>query len=313
MIPTANTNTSSIDDILATAHLPPEQRMQSPKAPEQKFLDDPADNESDFKEAAIDRPIVQEEKIERVLVEKPQKNESSSQNLQNNIDFDDYGNEKPPVVSKTYTEEEVNERINKTVRERLERLERNNPQQIAQQIKPQKSDDFNFDTTNPEDVQAQLKNFIKQTNEETQREQMQRAAELREQQNRQEFEEKFHNGMSKFNDFREIVGAQPITDAMTIATRAMKDPAAFLYAASKRHAPELERISKIPDVYSQMVEMGRLEERMKKTQTGTKAPRPIRATREDATIEEPVYHTPTIEEMMMASDRNKLSRIKRRH
>ena len=63
---------------------------------------------------------------------------------------------------------------------------------------------------------------------------------------------------------------------MVIATRGMQDPAAFIYAAAKTQAPELERISRIQDPISQVVELGRLEERMRKSRASvSQAPRPI--------------------------------------
>jgi hypothetical protein len=108
----------------------------------------------------------------------------------------------------------------------------------------------------------------------------------------------------------DVVGTQPITDAMTLATRAMKDPAAFLYAASKRHGAELQRISQL-EPYAQMVEIGKLEERMKKGSSTTKAPRPLDRTSEDATSpykSEP--KEPTIEDLIKQSEERKLTKMR---
>jgi len=80
--------------------------------------------------------------------------------------------------------------------------------------------------------------------------------------------------MSKYQDFRDVVGSKPITNAMLMAIRNIENPAAFIYAASKQHPQEIERIAKL-DHYDQMVEMGRLEERMKKARTATKAAKPV--------------------------------------
>lgn len=283
------TETSSIDDVLATAHLPHESQeiISEPEPPEQ---DDIAEPETP------DEPTEPTEQAEG--------------------DTDDYGNEKPKQEAKTYTEEEVNERINKAVRERLARLKDNQQvpnQQPTQQQKQQAADaGFQYDENSSQDWQQQLKAFIRQTNEEVQREQYQRQVAEREQQAQMEFEEKFHNGMSKFQDFREVVGSQPITDAMTVATRAMKDPAAFLYAASKRHGDELRRISALSDPYTQMVEMGRLEERMRKSKGISQAPRPLGATREDGSIREPENRELSIEDLMAQADERKLRRMKAR-
>ena len=88
---------------------------------------------------------------------------------------------------------------------------------------------------------------------------------------------------------------------MTIASRAMKDPAAFFYAAAKRAPQELQRIAQIPDQYVQMVEIGKLEERMKQSKSGnaTKAPKPLGRIQEDGSIP---YNSnkkePTIEDLI---------------
>lgn len=219
----------------------------------------------------------------------------------NDAELDDYGNEKAPT--KTYTEDEVNERINKAVRDRLSRMEKN--QGITQQQAQHAEQNFEYDPKADGDWQQQLKQFVRQTYQETIQEERQQIARQREQQIQSEFEAKFHNGMSKFTDFREVVGQQPITDAMTVATRAMKDPAAFLYAASKRHAPELQRISAIPDQYTQMVEMGKLEERMRKNKSASNAPKPLSRTQEDANVSYKSDKEPTIEDMIAEAEAKK--------
>lgn len=188
---------------------------------------------------------------------------------------DDYGNPKPE--SKMYTEEEVNERINKAIRDRLQRgnnQQQQQPVQAAQQ-------DFKYDESSDQSWEAQLETFVERTLEKVGQKQQAKALENKEAAIQAEFETKIHSGMSKFSDFVEVVGSKPITDAMTIATRSMKDPAAFLYAAAKTQAAELERISKIPDAYAQIAEIGRLEERMRKTKNATNAPKPLNKTAGD--------------------------------
>jgi len=69
---------------------------------------------------------------------------------------------------------------------------------------------------------------------------------------------------------------------MILATRAIQDPASFIYAAAKRHPQDLERISKIRDPWAQANEMGRLEERMRVAKPGTKAPNPLSKTQEES-------------------------------
>jgi hypothetical protein len=147
------------------------------------------------------------------------------------------------------------------------------------------------------------------------REQEETQVRQREAQTQQEFEGKFRDGMGKFHDFVDVIGELPfeITNPMTLATRGMADPAAFLYAASKRNPQELERISKIRDPYAQMTEIGRLEERMRKNKPTTKAPRPLDRTRENASIPAPKKKSdPSIEDLIAQSDAKKLNRIKGR-
>ena len=74
---------------------------------------------------------------------------------------------------------------------------------------------------------------------------------------------------------------------MMRATMGMQDPAAFMYAAAKNHATELERIASIADPVSQAAEVGRLEERMRRARATTSAPAPISSTKGDLPSTEP--------------------------
>lgn len=311
------TQTSNIDDVLATAHLPPEKRV--PPTPESKvsepdtsLVDDLAGGDHTFEveskpnqEKTGQNPDKEHKKEEKATQQSKPDQETAEDD-----GFDEYGNEKPKKSSKTYSEEEVNERINQAVRERFARMEKNNPNarpQTTPQGVPQQPN--TQQPQNPEDWQAQLKDFIWQAQEEKQREEMTRVQQQKEQQAIVEFESKFHEGMGKFQDFRDVVGTQPFSDAMVMATRAMKDPASFMYAAAKRHATEIQRIAQIPDAYAQMVEIGRLEERMKKTQSSTKAPRPVRPTREDATLSDPEPRPKSFDDILANNDSHRLARI----
>jgi hypothetical protein len=186
---------------------------------------------------------------------------------------------------------------NEVIRDRLARqaesLKRQHESEIAalrQQLAQQNANpevqkaakDFEYDPDADGNWQQQLADFVKQTVNNMGREEAQARNQAREAQAQREFEGKFHEGMSKFPDFVEVVGQMPVTDAMTVATRAMKDPAAFLYAATKRAPQELERISRLTDPYSQMVEIGKLEERMRKNASPTKAPRPLTRDSDDS-------------------------------
>lgn len=231
--------------------------------------------------------------------------ESEEPEPEQETELDDYGNEKPQP--KTYTEDEVNERINKAVRDRLARMERNQ-QPSPDQARQAQQAGFEYDPDSSKDWQQQLEQFVEQTVTKMTSKQQQAEQARREEQAHAEFEAKFHQGMSKFPDFRDVVSAQPITDAMTVATRAMKDPAAFLYAASKRHGAELQRIANIPDNYTQMVEMGRLEERMKKAKATTSAPKPVSKSRDNAAMPASEKNKqPTIEDLIAAADAKRLS------
>lgn len=312
--------TSSIDDILSVAHLPPAER--------QKAVDSHVTNNDDSSvdgviEVTDDNNYVQKpEKVENKpeIKQKPVEIESKSEkNEELESAYDDYGNEKPKPSSKTYTEEEVNERINRAVRERFERFERkNNQQQPVQPVQPQnqpyQAPQQPNGTNNGQDGdwQKELKEFIKNTQLEAQREETERYYKQQEEKAEQEFTQKFIAGSQKFNDFREVVDAQPISQPMVLAMRAINDPASFIYAASKRNPQELERISKIPDAYTQMVEIGRLEEKMRRNQPNvTKAARPLSMISEDVVQQEP-KKAPKFDDILQMSDSQRLSNLSNR-
>ena len=279
------TEISSIDEVLANAHLP--------QAPEDKAIEEVT--------TEYDEPPKVDEDYGAEDVEEGQKQPQAHQ--------DEYGNPVEPSESKMYTEEEVNERINRAVRERLARMQKND--NLTPQQAQHAEQNFEYDPNAQGDWQQQLKQFVKQTYKETIQEEKTRAQQLREQQAQAEFEEKFAQSMGKFKDFREVVASQPITDAMTMATRSMNDPAAFLYAAIKRHPEELQRISRLSDPYAQMVEIGRLEERMKKSRPTTNAPRPISPTTGDGHLStHKDEKEPSIEELIAQSDARKLKRLR---
>ena len=176
---------------------------------------------------------------------------------------DEYGNE---TVEKLYTQDEVNQMMR-------ERHKREAKKEESKQHEEVDKSEGNWE--------AELENFVASTVKKlSQKEEHQK----REEQNKRmqaEFEEKMFKGMGKYKDFADVVGGKPITDAMVLATRQMKDPAAFLYAASKTQSKELERISQIADPYFQAAEMGRLEEKMKKLSGVTNSPKPVSDIRGD--------------------------------
>lgn len=218
-------------------------------------------------------------------------------------EVDDYGNEVSP--KKMYTEEEVNDRINQTVRERLARSERNIQPTQAQERQAAQAG-FEYDPADGGNWQSQLKNFVVQTMVEEQQQNQRSAQTAKEQQMHNEFADRVQSGMTKFPDFLAVVSSANFTDAMTLATRSMKDPAAFMYAASKRAPAELQRIAQITDPYAQVSEIGKLEERIKQTKASTKTPRPVSRTHEDASIRHKSEKEPTIEDLIASDSRRRL-------
>lgn len=222
-------------------------------------------------------------------------------------DTDEYGNEKV-TNSKTYTEDEVNDRINAAVRERLSRLERNTS--VEKPVQNNSKDNFEYDENSAVSWQDQLEGFVKQTVSKMHTEQNQKTEQAREYQVQHEFEQKFTKGMNRFKDFEDVVKPDYMTDAMVLATRSMSDPAAFVYAAIKRSPDEIKRISSIKDPYAQMVEIGRLEERMKKSKVGTSAPRPLSKTKDDMAISHKNSKELSVEDLIQQSNKKRQAELR---
>lgn len=283
--------TSSIDDLLH-----PGKSLTQPAAPENNYVEPEPIPEAQ-------EEVAQAEEVEpSKIYELNEEPEQEADTARPELEHDDYGNEK--AASKTYTEDEVNERINQAIRDRLSRLERNTSQQQPNQAQVQQATQqgFEYNAESPESWQQQLESFVEHTVNRMSEKQARQAYEQREQQAQAEFETKFRSGMSRFNDYAQVVATQPITDAMTMASRAMKDPAAFFYAAAKRAPQELQRIANIPDQYAQMVEIGKLEERMRQTKQATKAPKPISKVQEDSSIPHKAKQTEPSIEQLIAQD-----------
>ena len=235
---------------------------------------------------------------------------SSEEKTENEKTEDDYGNEKEP--ERRFTESEVNERINQAVRERLARLERNVQPENAQ-VQKQAKDGFEYDPNNEDSWQKQLESFVEQTVTKMSHKQIEQSRMAQEQQAQAEFEQKFQSGMKRFKDFQEVVALMPFTDAMTLAVRGISDPSAFIYAASKKAPDEIKRIAAIPDQYAQMVEIGKLEERLRKNRTTTNAPRPLAKQKEDVTSKpEKAKREESIEDRIQEVERKKLAQLNAR-
>jgi hypothetical protein len=228
------------------------------------------------------------------------------------LETDEYGNEKEPE------NKEIRERLKKQAKRfqaEIDDLRAQLNEQGASPAIQQAAKDFEYDPNDSDDWQKQLATFVKQTVNNMSREQENERSVQQEQEIRRQFESRFKEGMNKFDDFREVINELPfqISDAMTIATRSMDNPAAFLYAAAKRNPQDLERISKIRDPYAQMTEIGRLEERMRRNKPSTKAPRPLGRSSEDSSLpHSKKQRDSTIEDLIAKADSKKLANIKQR-
>lgn len=270
--------TTNIDDLLMGGGQNPTQKVEPVDAPEvEDELESSGPEHEDAPE--YDESDEQEPEPSEQGEDEPEEPKASKK------EYDDYGNEKEPE--------------NEAIRERLARQARKHQAEIdalrshlanqgASQQVQQAAKDFEYDPNASGDWQQQLASFVKQTVKSMNDEQANERQRHEEAKVQQEFESKFRDGMSKFSDFVDVVESLPfeITNPMTLATRAMADPASFLYAAAKRNPQELERISKIRDPYAQMTEMGKLEERMRRNKPTTKAPRPLGRVSDDAPAKE---------------------------
>lgn len=238
---------------------------------------------------------------------------------QDDGDVDEYGNKK--------------ERMSKGMKERLDRKEKQHQKEIEERdrellnLRQQLADkgaskevqqavkDFKFDPNDEVSWEQQLSEFVKATVTNMQTDAQRKQREAEEQTAHREFHQKFQKGMTRFDDFREVVGKQPIDDAMTLALRGMDDPTAFIYAASKRNPDELVRISKLKDPYARIAEMGKLEQKMRRSKPTTKAPRPLGRTREDAAAKpvEKQKKDTSGDDLLASADAKRLKTVRNRH
>lgn len=204
-------------------------------------------------------------------------------------DHDEYGTpitaEKP--AERIYTEAEVNA----IVRDRLSRgkFADQQPQQPPQQQhQAQQGDQFQYNDQSGESWEVQLERFVEATLTKRESRVQEENWRMQEQHRQAEFEIKFNSGAAKYADFERVVTGKSLTPDMVIATRGMDNPAAFIYAAAKTQPQELDRISRINDPYTQAVEMGRLEERMRKSrQQVSSAPKPFTAPQGESRTDKP--------------------------
>jgi len=213
--------------------------------------------------------------------------------------IDEYGN--PIEKPKTYTEEEVQ----RMIRDRLSRGR--HAEQPTQQQVQQATEDFKADPNSEDSWEVQLENFIEKTIDKRQAKQTEAQWRQQEAQKQAEFESKFSAGMNKYQDFHQVVQGKPITDAMMLATRDLENPAAFIYAASKLHAGELDRISRLSDGRTQAMEIGRLHERMiKERRQVSAAPKPVAAVKGDMPVKQ--HEHPSIDYRIQQHAKQKFAR-----
>lgn len=295
-------STTSIDELLLGGG-----NNTQPQTPEHQYQDEPEEIEE------LETEPEPEQEPDEALSEESDDDEAKAKPLR---ETDEYGNEKEPE----------NEVIRDRLKKQAESMNRKHQAEIdslraqlagsgASQQVQQAASEFEYDPEARGDWQQQLAGFVKQTVSSMNREQENHRAQQQEREVQQEFESKLISGMSNFSDFNQVIQDLPceITNPMTLATRAMSDPAAFLYAAAKRQPKELERISKLRDPYAQMTEIGKLEERMRRNKPMTKAPRPLSRTNEDAqTPAAKKKADSTIEDLIAKSEAKKIQRMKSR-
>jgi hypothetical protein len=307
---------SSIDELLMGGG----GNSLQPDTPEHKYQDEPEPIEE------LDPPTAdpyEEPEVDEVHDDDPEddlyddeddepEERQSKDHKKKEVETDEYGNEREPE------NKEIRERLARQARkhqEEIDALRAQLAQQGASREVQQAAKDFEYDPDASGDWQQQLGAFIKQTVNSMTREQEEAQTRQREAQIQADFEAKFRDGMGRFDDFRDVISSLPceISNPMTLATRAMENPAAFLYAAAKRHPQELERISKLRDPYAQMTEMGRLEERMRKNRPTTKAPRPLGRTPEDSHTATPKKKSePNGDDLLARADAKRLATVKTR-
>lgn len=105
------TEVSNIDDLLMGGSSP-----SIPATPESRYEEQPETPDTSYGDIESSEPDARDLESPQEEHEEPEAEEPKEREE----DYDDYGNTKTPP--KTYTEEEVNERINKAVRERLSRV-----------------------------------------------------------------------------------------------------------------------------------------------------------------------------------------------
>ncbi len=267
-------HSNKIDDILTgvTPTTPEPQQEEKPEVESSEASETPQ-SEDPYIEKAEEAENGEGKKLEEVPNEIKKEEKLADDEV-----LDEYGNktDKP----KMYSEDDVQ----RMIRDRLARGQQMQPHQQAQVQKA--AEDFKADPNSEEPWEVQLENFVEKTFDKLSHKKQTKEWQQREQQAQAEFESKFSTSMNRYKDFREVTRDLPITDAMMVATRDMKDPAAFIYAASKLHGDEVKRISQLSNPIQQGVEIGRLEEKMRKARNVSRTAPPLKQTKGDISAKE---------------------------
>ncbi len=272
----------SVDDLLVHSMQDKEQPVQTVPIQHKEEPDAPADshdsaNDPEPNDLTPNDPEPQSESPEPRAATKAE-NPVEDKTEEDGSPIDEYGN--PVAKPRTYTEAEVQ----KMIRDRLSRGRHAEPQTPPSPTvtpSPQASPQAN-PAESGEDWETQLEQFVERTIEKRQSRSQQEQYQRQEAQRQSEFEERFSSGMNRYSDFHDVVSGKPINDTMMIATRALPDPAAFVYGASRLHPQELSRIHQLTDPIAVTAEIGRLHERMVKEKKAlSSAPKPVEAPKGD--------------------------------
>lgn len=266
----------------------------SQEAPPSRLESEPAG--STTRDKADDAPVTTEEYRELTGESEYESSETSAKSSETSEE-DEYGNPVKAKAERMYTEAEVNEMI----RKRLKRggVEQPPESPYAPQYEqpiPGYGQNSGYEQPvhgyqpqlgheaqqNEGDWEQQLESFVVNTLAKREQQATIQRQQYAEQAKQLEFERKFNANAHKYDDFVEVTHDAPITPLMIASTRGLENPATFIYAAAKSQAKELERISRLTDPYAVAVEMGRLEERMRKQRATTKAPAPLETHTSDA-------------------------------
>lgn len=226
----------------------------------------------------------------------------------NDVATDEYGTEIPhqddEMIPKSVLRERL-DRKNRETEQRLAEAQERIRQEVMREFQAKQQTQATPVQEGTDDWESQLKDFIVKTNQDVQKQESERQWRQQEDEAQAQFEVKFNTGAARYKDFESVVMGKSLTPQMVVATRGMNDPAAFIYAAAKTQPKELDRISKITDPYAQVIELGRLEERLKKTKNNTSnAPRP--ASNVSGDVSEKVQGRTNIDDKIIADQRRRI-------